>query len=105
MKESISGIDGERARGMNDFIGRVRIGRPPERCRNQRGHPVVIIHRSPRQRCSLPLRTALRQLEKVDYFQSIDIVNRRTPPRRGSSQNRRKPSCVRGMVVGITRRN
>lgn len=33
-----------RARGINNFVRRAWIGRPPKRCRNQREHPVVIIH-------------------------------------------------------------
>lgn len=51
MKELISGIGG--VCSTDNFVGRAWIGRPPERCRNQRGHPAVINNRSSRSAAAL----------------------------------------------------
>jgi len=96
MRESISGVG---ATAAGNFLGRAWSGRPPERCRNQHGHPVAIIHRSLRSTAVLATVTRRAFAEKdAILFQDelIDTINRGgSPPRRGASR------CIPYMISPV----
>jgi len=82
-------------------FSRAWIGRPPERCRNQHGHPVAIIHRSPWNAAVLATVTRRVLAEKDPIlFQGelIDTINRLHGVHRDVHRNDIAASCCRDIT-------